>query len=780
MGEFGIGQSVRRTEDDRLLKGEGRYQDDINIDGQAHASFVRSPHAHAKIISIDTEAAAAMPGVIRIATSADVIAAGFGPLPCIIDHMLELKRQGDLPRVLPVRPILATDRVRHGGEPVAMVIAETFQQARDAAEAVHVEYEVLPSTTDTAASAKPDATQIYDDAPGNVCFDWEMGDAEKTKAALTDAAHVTTVDLINNRVICASMEPRGALGQYDKDSDRYTLHVGTQGVFSLRDLLAGAIMHIDPSRLQVISPDVGGAFGMKGFVYAEQPMVLWAAKELGRAVKWMSDRTEAFVTDTQGRDHVTSAKLALDKDGKILGVQVSTIANLGAYASQFGPGVPSLLYSRMIPGLYTTPAFHVAVSGVFTNTVPVDAYRGAGRPEAAYVIERLVDKAAREMEIAPDELRRRNYIQPSAMPYTTPSGLEYDSGDFAGNLNDALKRADRDGIESRKAKSKAAGRYRGLGIATYIEATGADPKETAKVEFEDDGTVALTIGTLAGGQGHLTTFAQILHDRLGVPFDKTHVHQGDSDALPQGGGTAGSRSLVIGGGAVQVTADKIKDKATKIAAHMMEAAEADIEFSEGTFTIAGTDRTMNIMEIAAAAKDASNLPDGMEPGLDHTDEFMYLAPTFPNGAHICEVEIDPDTGTIDMQRYTVVDDFGKVINPLLVYGQVHGGIAQGVGQVITENCVYDPESGQLLTGSFMDYGMPRADDFPSFNVSTNEILCQTNAMGAKGAGEAGTLGALPAVINALVDALAPLGVTHIDMPATPESVWRAISAAKAA
>jgi carbon-monoxide dehydrogenase large subunit len=777
MGQFGIGQPVRRTEDERLLTGRAAFLDDINVEGQAAAALVRSPHAHALVKGIDS-AAAHGPGVLAIYTGRDIAEAGFGPLPCIADAMVPFTRKDGSKRFFPERSALAVNRVSHVGDPVAIVIAETAALAREAAEAVAVDYEPLPAVTDTATATDEGTPQIWEEAPRNIALDWAQGDAAATEAAFAEAAHITSLDLVNNRVICASIETRGAIGAWDAGAERYTLTVNTQNVHQSRDVLA-QILGVDPQSMRVVSSDVGGAFGMKGFVYPEYPLLLWAAKQLGRPVKWSSDRAEAFVTDTQGRDHVTRAELALDKAHKFLALRVSTIANLGAYAGQFGPGVPTLLYTRMLPGIYTIPALHAEVAAVLTNTVCVDAYRGAGRPEAAYVIERIIDKAARELGLSPAELRRSNFIPPSAMPFTTVSGLEYDSGDFARTMDAALAAADWNGFETRRAEAKERGCLHGIGLATYIEATGADPTETANIAFEDDGTISLKIGTLAAGQGHLTTFAQIAADALGVPFDKIAVSEGDSDALPQGGGTAGSRSVVIGGGAVEAAAEKIKDKALKIAAHMLEAAEADIEFQDGAFTIAGTDRSIGIMEIGAAARDAAKLPDGMEPGLDETESFLSVAPTFPSGAHICEVDIEADTGAVQIVGYWIVDDFGTVINPLLVDGQVHGGVAQGIGQVLLEMTAYDAQSGQLVTGSFMDYGMPRAADLPFISVATKGTPCQTNAMGVKGAGEAGTLGALPAVVNALVDALAPLGIDHIDMPATPERVWQAMRKAAA-
>lgn len=777
MSDFGFGKSVRRVEDDRLLVGNGRFQDDLNIEGQAHAALVRSPHAHANVGTIDISAAKAAPGVIAVLTGADAAADGVGHMPSPTVEILQLTRRDGSAAYVPPRPILATETVKHVGDPVVMVVAETLQQAYDAAELVDIDYDILPSLTDTAAALKDGVLQVWDDAPKNICFDWSMGDAEATDAAFAKADHVAKVNLVNNRVVCASMEPRGATGLFANNT--YTLHTNCQNVFQLGEVAAG-ILGAEPGQVTVLTDDVGGGFGMKGYIYAEQTLMLWAARKLERPVKWYGGRSESFVSDAMGRDHVTHAELATTRDGDFLGLRVLTVASLGAYANQVGPLVPTLLYSRMLPGLYKIPAAHAQVTGVFTNTTVTDAYRGAGRPEAAYVIERLVEQAARDLDIDARILRERNYPQSGDMPYRTAMGLSYDSGDFARNLRDALKAAEADDVTARRTEAQNRGKRLGLGIATYIEATGADPKETAKITFKDDGRVLLDMGTLGTGQGHPTTFAQFVHEALGIPFDKIDFRQGDNRLLPQGGGTAGSRSLVIGGNAVLTTAEKVREKAKKIAAHMMEAAEADIEFDNGVFTIAGTDRAVSIMDVAKAAKDKANLADGVEPGLDETGDFTYPVPTFPNGAHVCEVEIDEDTGQVAITRYTVVDDFGKVINPLIVAGQVHGGIAQGAGQALFEHAVYDDESGQLISGSFMDYCMPRADDLPFIDFRYNEILCRTNPLGAKGAGEAGTLGALPAVVNAILDALAPLGVTHIDMPATPERVWRTIQQAQAA
>lgn len=775
MSDFGFGKSVRRVEDDRLLVGKGRFHDDVLVDGQAHAVLVRSPHAHANLGTIDITAAKAAPGVVGVFTGADAEAAGLGHMPSPTVEILQLTRQDGSAAYVPPRPVLATTTVKHVGDPVVMVVAESVQQARDAAELVEIEYDTLPALTDAAVATQSGATQIWDGAPRNTCFEWSLGDAAATEDAFAKADHVTSVDLINNRVVCASMEPRGATGHFDTAAGAYTLNTNCQNVFQLGQVTA-AILGVDEKQVHVLTDDVGGGFGMKHHLYAEHILVLWAAKTLDRPVKWYADRGESFVSDAQARDHVTHAELAMTRDGDFLGLRVNTIASLGAYANHAGPLVPTMLYSRMVPGPYRIPAAHAEVTGVFTNTVVTDAYRGAGRPEATYTIERLVEAAAREMNVSANDLRQRNYISPTEMPYHTAMDLDYDSGEFARNLKDALVAANQDGVESRRQDAKSRGKLLGFGVATYIEATGSDPTETAKITFKDDGRVLVDLGTLGTGQGHPTAFAQLVHESLGIPFDRIDFGQGDNQALPQGGGTAGSRSLVIGGNAVMTTADRVKEKARTIAAHMLEAAEADLEFEDGAFTIAGTDRSLSLMDVAKAAKDSANLPNGMTPGLDETGDYTYPVPTFPNGAHICEIEIDRDTGRIVITRYTVVDDFGKVLNPMLVAGQVHGGVAQGVGQALFEHATYD-ESGQLLSGSFMDYCMPRADDLPFIDFRYNEILCQTNPMGAKGAGEAGTLGALPAVVNAILDALAPLGVTHIDMPATPEKVWRVISEA---
>jgi carbon-monoxide dehydrogenase large subunit len=773
MGQFGVGQPVRRKEDARLLTGQGRFIDDVTMPDEACAFVVRSPHAHAKINGIDTSAALQAPGVLAVLTGADLAADGIGGVPCLA----AIQNIDGSDMFAPPRPLLTQDRVRCVGDYVALVVAESRDQAKDAAEQLNVDYESLPAVTGTAEAAGDGAPQIWSDATGNTAFRWGMGDKGGVDAAFAKAERISTVDLINQRIVVNSIEPRGAVGQYDASADQYTLHTGSQNVHLALGVLAG-ILNISPESLRVVSPDVGGGFGMKVFIYPEQGLVLWAAKRVGRPVKWASERTEAFVSDIQGRDHVTHAEIAMDANGKFQAIKVSSTSNMGAYLSNFAPMIATIAGSHLLTGLYDFAAAYIEVHGVFSNTIWVDAYRGAGRPEASYIIERLVDTAARDLGIDPAELRRRNLVPAAKMPYTSAFGTTYDSGDFAANLEDALKLADLDGFARRRFESESRGKLRGIGLNCYVEAAAA-MDESAEVVFEDDETVTILIGTLTNGQGHATTYSQVLEDALGIPFESINLVQGDTARIATGNGTGGSRSMMVGGAALTNAADKIIEKGTKIAAHMLEAAEADIEFADGTFSIVGTDRKLNIAEVAVAAEDAANLPDGVEPGLDTKADANVAAGTFPNGCHICEVEVDPDTGAVQIVSYTVVDDFGRVVNPLLLAGQVHGGIVQGAGQALMEGCRYDPDSGQLVTGSYMDYCMPRADNFPSFSLDVNEVLCTTNPMGIKGAGEAGTVGALGATINALVDALRGFGIRHIEMPATSEKVWRAIQDAKA-
>ncbi len=763
MEKFGVGQSVSRYEDDRLLSGQGNYIEDLNLPGQSYAAFVRSPHAHASIASIDTADAAAMPGVLAVYTVADLKQTGIGDVPC----GAPAQNKDGSTCVTPPRPALAEDRVRFVGDAVAVVIAESPEQARDAAEQVWVDYEMLPAVVATAEAMGPDAPQIWQQAIQNRCFDWESGQAEATAQALEQAERVVELELVNNRVVPTSMETRGAIASVEEGSDRLVLHVSCQGVHVMRRLLANAIFNCPEEQILVRCDDVGGGFGMKIFLFPEYVCALFAARQLGRPVKWISDRSEAFVSDSHGRDHITRMRLALDANAKITGLKIDTVANLGAYLSNFAPFVATAAGVPMLVGCYDIPCAHAEVQGVFTNTAPVDAYRGAGRPEAIYAIERLLDVAARELQLSPAEIRRRNFIPPEAMPFSTPLGSVYDSGDFAKNLDDALQLADWDGAASRRQEAKARGKLLGIGLASYIERCSGGAPEQARLEVAANGHVTLYIGTLSNGQGHETAFRQILCERLGVDFSAVSIVQGDSDKIETGGGTMGSRSVPVGGSAITAASDKVIEKAKATAAEMLEAAVVDIEFGGGEFRVVGTDRRHSFKEVAQAAAPA----DG-GASFDEKESFAPESATYPNGTHICELEIDEATGQIELTRFTVVDDFGRVINPLLLEGQVHGGIGQGLGQALLENCVYEGDSGQLLSASFMDYTMPRADDLPFVQFSRNEVPTETNLLGIKGAGEAGAIGAPPAIINALVDALAERGVRHVDMPATPHKVWQ--------
>jgi carbon-monoxide dehydrogenase large subunit len=770
MTQFGIGQPVRRVEDRRFLTGRGRYLDDIDRSHQTHAVFLRSPHAHARIRSIDVTAAAGAPGVIAVLTGADLAADGIGTVPCVSG----LTNRDGSSAILPPRPAMVTDRVRHVGDTVAMVIADSIAAARDAADLIAVDYEPLPAAVDTVGALGSGQPQVWDEAKGNLCFDWEIGDGAAVEHASATARHKVTLTLVNNRVVVTSMEPRGAIGEYDPGEDAYTLWSSTQGSHFVRNLLAEHVFHIPENRIRVVTPDVGGGFGMKLFLYPEHVLVLWAAKRVGRAVKWVPDRADSFMTDTQGRDNVTKLDLALDENLKFLGLAVDLTANMGAYLSNFAPEIPTFSGAVMHSGVYAIPAIHVAVKGVFTHTVPVDAYRGAGRPEAAYALERLIEFAARKLGVAPEELRRRNLVPAAAMPYATPLGLTYDSGDFVRNLDQALTSAELTGFAARRAAARARGRYRGMGQAVYIEQSGFPPDEFAELRFDPSGTLTILMGSQSSGQGHQTAYAQLAAEKFDLDLDKIRVQQGDSAAIAFGRGTGGSRSIPVGGGALMHAADKLISKGKRIAAHILEAAEADIAFADGDFAIAGTDRKVTLDAVARAAFNPTQLPADVEPGFAESGHFTPPAPTFPNGVHICEVEIDPETGITRIERYLVVDDFGVVINPLLLAGQVNGGIAQGVGQAMLERTVFDPESGQLVSGTLLDYALPRADDLPALEFAYNIVPCRTNPLGVKGAGEAGAIGSPPALINAIVDALSPLGIDHIDMPATPEVVWRAI------
>lgn len=770
MSHFGKAQMPRRVEDARLLKGAGRYLDDFVLPRQTYACFVRSPHGHADIRSIDVAAASAMPGVLGVFTGEDLAKAGVGNVPC----MAPLKNRDGSPVKTPDRPALARGRVRFAGEAVVLVVADTPENARDAAEAVAIDYAPLPAAADIPAAIKPGAPQIWDHAKGNIAFDWTLGDEAKTKALFAKAAHVVEMDIVNNRLVPNSMEPRGAIADYARGEDKLTLYCSTQGGFGMRKVLAGEIFKIPESRLRVVTGDVGGGFGMKIFVFPEYVACLHAARVLERPVRWISDRSEAFLADTHGRDNLAKARVAVDANGKMTALHVSTYANLGAYCSQYSTFVATMAGNTMLVGVYAFEAAIAEVKGVYSNSAPVDAYRGAGRPEANYVVERLIDAVGKKLGLSPDEIRRRNFIPPSAMPYKTALGNTYDSGEYARNMDDAIARADVKGFEARRAESKKNGRLRGLGLAMYTEVCGGGGDETANIQFDPSGGAIVKVGNQSNGQGHETAYAQLVAERLGIPMDKVRVVQGDTDVAIYNGGTGGSRALAVTGLAVTLAVADVVAQGRKLAAHLMEAAEADIEFTDGRFKVAGTDKAMTVQQMAYAAHNKAKLPADRPLGLEGNGTFLPKAATFPNGCHIAEIEIDPDTGTVSIPRYTIVDDFGNVMNPLLVEGQVHGGTIQGIGQALYEGCVYDPESGQLLSGSFMDYCMPRADQMPSIDFSYNEVPCRNNPLGVKGAGEAGSIGAPPAIIHAVLDALKPYGVQHIDMPATPQKIWRLI------
>jgi aerobic carbon-monoxide dehydrogenase large subunit len=769
--KFGVGQPVRRHEDLRLVTGQGRYTDDIVLPRMTHAFVLRSPVAHARIKRIDAAAARRMPGVLFVATGEDVQADGLGDVPC----MIPLVNRDGTPRHETPRPVLALGKVRHVGQPVALVIADTLTAARDGAEAVEVEYEVLPAITETRDAISAGAPQLFDHIPSNIVFDWDndMGDTHATDAAFSEAARVVTLELVNNRVVVNSMEPRNAVADYDPASGRSTLFTATQGPYFVRDPLAEAVLKMPKDMLRLITPNVGGGFGMKAFVYPEQALVVWASRKLGRAVKWQEDRSEGFVSDNQGRDHSTRAELALDESGRFLGLRVSILANLGAYLAPFGCFVPTRS-TDLVSGLYAIGAIHVNVKGVCTNTVPVCAYRGAGRPEAAHLLERLVDAAARELGMTPDAIRRINFVPSSAMPYTSATKLQFDSGEFEEVMNRCMTAAEWSSFRQRRDRSKRNGKLRGIGMATYTERCGGGFPETASIEFKDE-RIELVMGNQEYGTGLVTAYKQLVSDQLGVDADLIDVIMGDTDRTPSGL-SGGSRALAVAGTALYEAGRTIIDKGTRLAAHVMEVSAQDVSFADGVFNVLGTDLHIDLMELAKTARDPAKLPAGMEAGLDTTHQRVPPAQTFPNGCHIVELEIDPDTGVVSIDRYTAVDDFGRTINPLLLEGQVHGGIAQGIGQALLEHTVYDPEDGQLLSGSFTDYAMPRAGDLPIFAFSTHNVPSTANPLGVKGAGEAGAVGAPPAVINAVVDALSRrITLRHIDMPATPRRVWEMLN-----
>ncbi|MGA3306152.1 MAG: xanthine dehydrogenase family protein molybdopterin-binding subunit [Stellaceae bacterium] len=785
MSGTGIGAAVRRKEDQRFITGKGHYTDDITRPGQACAYFVRSPHAHATIKSIDAKAASGMPGVLAVLTGVELANDKIGNLIC--GWMIHSKDGS--PMKMAAHPALATGKACHVGDAIAVVVAETLAQARDAAEKVKIDYGVLPAVADPAAAQKPGAPQIHDIAPNNTIYQWHLGDAKAVDAAFKAAKHVTKLDIVNNRLVPNAIEPRAAIGDYDSGMGTFTLWNTTQNPHVARLVIAAFVGMAPEHKLRVIAPDVGGGFGSKIFIYPEEVVALWASKRVGRPVKWVCDRSEAFLADAHGRDHVTHAEMAFDAEGKILGLRAKTIANLGAYMSTFSSSVPTYLYATLLSGQYEIPQIYCEVDAVYTNTVPVDAYRGAGRPEATFVVERLVEVGARAMGQDPAELRRKNFVR--KFPHQTPVIMMYDAGDYNASLKKAMELADYKGFAKRKRDSARNGKLRGIGFSTYIEACGIAPSqavgslgagvglwESAEVRVNPTGSVEVLTGSHSHGQGHETTFAQLVSERLGIPIDNVSIVHGDTDKVQFGMGTYGSRSGAVGMSAIVKALDKVEAKAKKIAAHLLEAADADIEFKDGKFTVAGTDKSKSFGEIAFAAYVPHNYPlDVLEPGLDETAYYDPKNFTFPSGAHIAEVEIDPDTGTVELKRFTAADDFGRIVNPMIVDGQVHGGLAQGIGQALFEECRYDTESGQLLTGSYMDYRMPRAADLPFFEVSTHATLCTHNPLGVKGCGEAGAIGSPGAVMNAVVNALMPLGIHDLQMPATAERVWQAIKGA---
>jgi aerobic carbon-monoxide dehydrogenase large subunit len=777
MSNSPIGKSLQRREDVRFLTGAGQYTDDVLLPGQTHAVFLRSPYAHARIKSIDTQAAKAAPGVIAIFTGSDLAEAKVGGLPC---GWLIHSKDGS-PMKEPAHPVLAQGKVRHVGDQVALIVAETAWQAKDAAELIEVDYDELPPVIDIS-SADSAKSSVHDDVPNNVCYDWGHGNKDAVDAAFKQAAKVSTLEFVNNRLIPNAMEPRAANAMYTKHDESYTLYVANQNPHVERLLMSAFVLGLPESKVRVIAPDVGGGFGSKIFLYAEETALVWASKRVGRPIKWTAERSESFLTDAHGRDHATKVELAMDAKGNFLALRVKTVANMGAYLSTFASSVPTILYATLLAGQYKTPAIYCEVKAVFTNTAPVDAYRGAGRPEATYVVERIVEQAARDMKMDPAAIRRQNFI--TEFPYATPVGLTYDTGNYAAHLDKALKIADVEGYPARKAASAAKGKLRGLGYSCYIEACGLAPSniagalgaraglfEAGEVRVHPTGTVTVFTGSHSHGQGHETTFAQVVAGKLGIPVENVEIVRGDTGRVPFGMGTYGSRSLSVGGTAIVKAVDKIIAKGKKIAAHLLEAADTDIEFDNGEFRVAGTDKKVPFGSVSLAAYVPHNYPlDKLEPGLNENAFYDPTNFTYPSGTYICEVEVDPQTGQSRVERFTAVDDFGNLVNPMIVMGQVHGGLAQGLGQAMMEGCVYDKDSGQLLTGSYMDYTMPRADDLPMFTVDHTVTPCTHNPLGVKGCGEAGAIGSPPAYMNALTDAL---GVKDLAMPATAERVWRA-------
>ncbi len=783
-----IGKAVKRVEDKRFITGKGRYTDDIVLPGMAHAYIVRSPYAHAKILSLDTSAAEAMEGVVKVYTGKDIAESGINGIPT--GWQVNFKN-GDTMKE-PPHPLLVSDKVRYMGDAVAVVIAESREIARDAGDQVEVEYEELPAVADPKKATENGAPLVHEDAPNNLCFDWELGNPKaEVDEAMSKADHITTLEFTNQRVVPNAIEPRSAIGHYEEQNDKYTLYTTSQNPHLTRLLMCAFVLGIPEHKVRVVAPDVGGGFGSKIFHYAEEALMIWCSQRLNRPVKWTADRSEAFMTDAHGRDHVTKAEMGFDKEGNIVGLRVKTYANLGAYLSTFAPCVPTWLHGTLLQGLYTTPKINVDVTGVFTHTVMVDAYRGAGRPEATYLLERLIDTAALEMKMDPAELRLKNFIPPfdgvKEPGYQTQVALQYDSGNYQGVLNRALEMVGYEKFRKEQEQARKEGKLLGIGFSTYIEACGIAPSavvgalgaraglyEVGQVRVQPTGKVSVYTGAHSHGQGHETTFAQVVADRLGIPMEDVEIIHGDSESVAFGMGTYGSRSLAVGGSAIMKSLDKIIEKGAKIAAHKLEASKEDLEFAEGKWTVKGTDKSVGFGDVALTAYVPHNYPEGLEPGMDFSSFYDPANFTYPFGAHIAIVEVDKDTGKVSLKRFIAVDDVGNVINPMIVDGQIHGGLAQGIGQALFEGALYD-ENAQLINGSYMDYTMPRADDLPSFELDRQVTPCPHNPLGVKGAGEAGTIGSTPAVVNAVMDALSPFGVKNLEMPLTSERVWRAMN-----
>jgi len=787
MSDF-IGKSVKRVEDKRFLTGKGRYTDDIVLPRMTYAYIVRSPYAHAKIKSIDVSAASVATGVVKIFTGKDFVNADGTVIGVPTGWQVDFKN-GDTMKE-PPHPLLVADKARHAGDGVAVVIAESREAAKDAADLIEVDYEELDAVTNASKALEPGAPLVHDDVPGNLCFDWEIGDKAGTDAAMASAHHITTLEFVNQRLVANAIEPRAVIGDYDAANDKYTLYTSSQNPHLIRLLMCAFVLGIPEHKVRVVAPDVGGGFGSKIFHYTEEALMIWASRQIERPIKWIAERSESFLTDAHGRDHITKAELGLDKDGKFVGLRISTLANLGAYLSTFAPAVPTYLHGTLLQGLYTTPHIHLDLKAVFTHTTAVDAYRGAGRPEATFLLERIIENAAREINMDPAELRLKNFIAPfdgvKEEGYVTQVALQYDSGNYEPVLRRAMEMVGYENFRKEQAEAKANGRLLGIGFSTYIEACGIAPSavvgslgaraglyESAQVRIQPTGMVSVYSGSHSHGQGHETTFAQVVADRLGVPIENVEIVHGDSEAVAFGMGTYGSRSLAVGGSAIVKSIDKVLEKGAKIAAHLLEANTEDLEYKGGSWTVKGTDKSIGFGDVALTAYVPHNYPADLEPGLDFSSFYDPTNFTYPFGAHIAVVEVDPETGKVDLKRFIACDDVGNVINPMIVDGQIHGGVAQGVGQALFEGAIYD-DDGQLINGSYMDYTMPRADDLPSFEVDRTVTPCPHNPLGVKGAGEAGTIGSTPAVVNAVLDALSDYKVNDILMPLTPERVWQAM------